>query len=64
MAKNEMVGKIPPQNTEAEAAVLGAILTNKEAMDKISKNVKVKTLDDEIDAIALCITHLATHKGI
>ncbi len=36
MAKNEMVGKIPPQNTEAEAAVLGAILTNKEAMDKIA----------------------------
>ena len=23
-----------------------------------------KMLDDEIDAIALCITHLATHKGI
>lgn len=36
MAKNEILGKVPPQNTEAEAAVLGAILTNKEAMDKIA----------------------------
>lgn len=29
-------GRIPPQNTEAEAAVLGAILTNKDAMDKVA----------------------------
>lgn len=36
MAKNPIVGKIPPQNTEAEAAVLGAILTNKDSMDKIA----------------------------
>jgi len=28
--------KVPPQNTEAEAAVLGAILVNKDAMDKVS----------------------------
>lgn len=35
MAK-ELLGKIPPQNVEAEAAVLGAVLVNKEAMDKIS----------------------------
>lgn len=33
---NEPIGKLPPQNNEAEAAVLGAILVNKEAMDKVS----------------------------
>lgn len=33
---NEPIGKLPPQNIEAEAAVLGAILVNKEAMDKVS----------------------------
>lgn len=36
MAKSELLGKIPPQNIEAEAAVLGAILVNREAMDKIA----------------------------
>lgn len=30
------IGKLPPQNNEAEAAVLGAILVNKDAMDKIA----------------------------
>ncbi len=30
------VGKLPPQNNEAEAAVLGAILVNKDAMDKVA----------------------------
>ncbi|MBI4948145.1 replicative DNA helicase [Candidatus Berkelbacteria bacterium] len=35
MAKENLLGKIPPQNVEAESAVLGAILVNKEAMDKI-----------------------------
>lgn len=30
------VGKLPPQNVEAEAAVLGAVLVNKEAMDKVA----------------------------
>lgn len=35
--KNELLGtKLPPQNVEAEAAVLGAILVNKEAMDKVA----------------------------
>src|SRR5688572_7809388 len=35
--KAELLGaKLPPQNTEAEAAVLGAVLVNKEAMDKVS----------------------------
>lgn len=43
MAKENLLGKIPPQNTEAEAAVLGAILVNKEAMDKVSD---VVTADD------------------
>lgn len=36
MAKEGMLGKIPPQNVEAEAAVLGAVLVNKEAMDKVA----------------------------
>lgn len=40
MAKSELLGKIPPQNVEAEAAVLGAILVNKEAMDKVADVVK------------------------
>lgn len=35
MAKENLLGKIPPQNIEAESAVLGAILVNKEAMDKV-----------------------------
>ncbi len=39
MAKSELLGKIPPQNIEAEAAVLGAILVNKEAMDKVADAV-------------------------
>lgn len=30
------LNKLPPQNNEAEAAVLGAVLVNKEAMDKIA----------------------------
>lgn len=30
------LGKLPPQNMEAEAAVLGAVLVNKEAMDKVA----------------------------
>jgi len=30
------LGKLPPQNIEAEAAVLGAVLVNKDAMDKIA----------------------------
>ncbi len=30
------LNKIPPQNIEAEAAVLGAVLVNKEAMDKVA----------------------------
>lgn len=34
--KKEHFGKLPPQNIEAEAAVLGAILVNKEAMDKVA----------------------------
>ena len=38
MAK-ESIGRIPPQNVEAEAAVLGAVLTNKEAMDKVAEVV-------------------------
>jgi replicative DNA helicase len=33
---SEILGKLPPQNLEAEAAVLGAILVNKEAMDKVT----------------------------
>lgn len=36
MAKESPLGKIPPQNIEAEAAVLGAVLTSKDAMDKIA----------------------------
>lgn len=36
MAKGNLGTNIPPQNVEAEAAVLGAILTNKEAMDKVA----------------------------
>lgn len=31
-----MIANIPPQNIEAEAAVLGAALLNKEAMDKVA----------------------------
>lgn len=31
-----VISNIPPQNTEAEAAVLGALLVNKEAMDKVA----------------------------
>ncbi len=35
--KKDLIGsKLPPQNIEAEAAVLGAILVNKDAMDKIA----------------------------
>lgn len=30
------LGKLPPQNIEAESAVLGAVLVNKDAMDKIA----------------------------
>lgn len=30
------IGKLPPQNLEAESAVLGALLVNKEAMDKVA----------------------------
>ncbi|MEK7202426.1 MAG: replicative DNA helicase [Patescibacteria group bacterium] len=30
------IGKLPPQNLEAESAVLGAVLVNKEAMDKVA----------------------------
>ncbi|MEX0594538.1 MAG: replicative DNA helicase, partial [Patescibacteria group bacterium] len=33
-------GKLPPQNIEAESAVLGAVLVNKEAMDKVSDLIK------------------------
>lgn len=33
---SELLGKLPPQNIEAEAAVLGAVLVNKEAMDKVT----------------------------
>jgi len=36
MPSDKIIGKIPPQNTEAEAAVLGAVLVNKEAMDKVA----------------------------
>jgi len=32
----KLLGKLPPQNLEAEEAVLGAILVNKEAMDRVS----------------------------
>lgn len=32
---SSLINKLPPQNIEAEAAVLGAILVNKEAMDKV-----------------------------
>ncbi len=35
-SSKEPLGKLPPQNTEAEAAVLGAVLVNKEAIDKIA----------------------------
>lgn len=33
---DKVIGKLPPQNTEAESAVLGAVLVNKEAMDKVA----------------------------
>src|SRR5436190_21432451 len=33
------LGKLPPQNIEAEAAVLGAVLVNKDAMDKIADTI-------------------------
>lgn len=33
---DKVIGKLPPQNTEAEAAVLGAVLINKEAVDKVA----------------------------
>ena len=36
MAK-ETIGKLPPQNMEAESAVLGAVLVNKDAMDKVAE---------------------------
>jgi replicative DNA helicase len=36
MKKELINSKLPPQNIEAEAAVLGAILINKDAMDKIA----------------------------
>src|SRR3989338_2400845 len=39
----EIIGKLPPQNLEAESAVLGAVLVNKEAMDKVAD---VVTADD------------------
>lgn len=40
MAKEAILGKIPPQNIEAESAVLGAILVNKESMDKVADIIK------------------------
>ena len=36
MANDKLLAKLPPQNLEAESAVLGAILVNKEVMDKIA----------------------------
>ncbi|MDP3992992.1 MAG: replicative DNA helicase [bacterium] len=36
MASDKNIGKLPPQNLEAESAVLGAVLVNKEAMDKVA----------------------------
>src|SRR3989338_2586870 len=41
--EREIIGKFPPQNLEAESAVLGAVLVNKEAMDKVAD---VVTADD------------------
>lgn len=36
MANDKLLAKLPPQNLEAESAVLGAILVNKEVMDKVA----------------------------
>lgn len=33
---DKKLGKLPPQNIEAEAAVLGAVLVSKDAMDKVA----------------------------
>lgn len=35
-SKNELIGKIPPQNTEAEQSVLGSLLIDKEAVIKVA----------------------------
>src|SRR3990167_8217110 len=36
MANDKLLAKLPPQSLEAESALLGAILVNKEVMDKIT----------------------------
>ena len=39
-AKNEIPARIPPQNIEAEQALLGAILANNNALEKVSEFLK------------------------
>ena len=37
MAEEQITNRIPPQNSEAEQALLGAILSNNRALEKVSE---------------------------
>ncbi len=47
MAKESSAAKIPPQNTDAEASLLGAILIDSDAIVRIADSVRVDDFYDE-----------------
>jgi len=47
MAKESLTAKIPPQNTDAEASLLGAILIDSDAIVRIADSINIEDFYDE-----------------
>ena len=50
-SKEVVVGKIPPQNIDAEKSLLGAVLIDEETLADISENVATKDFYERRHAI-------------
>ncbi len=48
VAPSEPAGRAPPQNIEAEQALLGAILVNNDAFDRVSDFLKPDHFSEEL----------------
>lgn len=51
MSKQEITGKIPPQNIDAEKSLLGAVLIDEEVLADVSENVKPNDFYDKNNAL-------------
>ncbi len=51
MAKEVIVGKVPPQNIDAEKSLLGAVLIDEETLADISENVTIRDFYERRHAI-------------